>query len=149
MRHSCRRSGFTLVEVAVVMVLIGLLSAIAVPRLRVAHQRATAAHVIADFALIRSAVVQYYTAAGEFPATAPQGAQPSELQALLPEGFEFGYEGIVAYRWRTWPTTLPGSDDPAGGVEFESTDELLISLIKELYAGQVAFGSNTRVVLVI
>ena len=143
------RRGFTLVEVLLVMVMLGLLSAIAVPRLRVAHQRASAAHVIADFVTIRSAAVQYYTAEGEFPPTASQGTPPAELAEYLPSGFQFNYEGIVQYRWRQWPSSVPGNSDPIAGVEFESTDETLVRLIKELYGGQMAFGTNTRVVLVI
>jgi len=131
-----------------VMVIVGILSAIAVPKLRVAHQRAVAAHVIADFTTIRLAAFQYYATETKMPPTAPQQVAPPELEDFLPGGFNFDFEdGVVLYRWRSWPTTLPGTNDAVAGVEFESSDERLISLIKELYQGEVAFGTNTRVTL--
>ena len=144
-----KRRGFSLIELIMVMALVGILSAIAVPRLRGAALRAHAAHIIADFSTIRIAGIQYYTeTSGDLPPTEPPGVLPPDLQYLLPDGFEFSYQ-TVTYRWRRWSVTLPGGERYAAGLELDSPDEALIAEIMELYQGNVAFGTNTRITLIL
>lgn len=148
-RPSRRVTGFTLIELIMVVTLLGILSTIAVPRLRGAAVRAHAAHVIADFSTIRLAGIQYYTeTSGDLPATQAVGVVPTELEYLLPDGFEFSYANVT-YRWRRWNVSLPSGQNYAAGIELESPDETLIAEIRELYAGDIAFGSNTRITLIL
>ncbi|MGI9626814.1 MAG: type II secretion system protein [Longimicrobiales bacterium] len=143
------RRGFTLIELIMVVTLIGVLSAIAVPRLRGATTRAHAAHVVADYATIQLAAIQYYTeTSGLLPTTQAPGIVPDDIEYLLPDGFTFSYQSVT-YRWRRWPVSLPNGQNYAAGLELNSPDETLIAEILAIYGGEVAFGSANRITLII
>ena len=57
--YSSRRGGFTLVEIMIVVAIIALLAAIAVPGFLRARKRSQASRIINDLRLIDSAVDQY------------------------------------------------------------------------------------------
>src|SRR2546429_1541811 len=59
MNLSSRRTGFTLVEIMIVVAIIALLAAIAVPGFLRARKRSQASKIINDLRLIDSAVDQY------------------------------------------------------------------------------------------
>jgi len=59
MNFSSRRTGFTLVEIMIVVAIIALLAAIAVPGFLRARKRSQASRIINDLRLIDSAVDQY------------------------------------------------------------------------------------------
>ena len=76
MRHSQR--GFTLLELLVVMTIIGILAAIAVPALRDSPQRAREATLREDLFTMRSVIDQYHGDKGVFP---------PDLQTLVADGY--------------------------------------------------------------
>ena len=70
-----RRGGFTLVEIMIVVAIIALLAAIAVPGFLRARKRSQASHVINDLRLIDAAVDQYAietNKSSSFPVTTPE-----------------------------------------------------------------------------
>jgi general secretion pathway protein G len=71
MRESLRRSphGFTLIELMVVILIIGLLATIVVQNLRSATDKAKRVKAQADIAQIKSALDRYYLDAGSYPAS--------------------------------------------------------------------------------
>ncbi len=73
-----RSSGFTLLELLVVMTIIGILAAIAVPALRHSPQRAREAALREDLFTLRSVIDQYH---------GDKGSYPPELQTLVTEGY--------------------------------------------------------------
>ncbi len=73
-----RQSGFTLLELLVVMAIIGILAAIAVPALRYSPQRAREATLKEDLFSIRSVIDQYHGDKGNYPA---------DLQSLVTDGY--------------------------------------------------------------
>jgi prepilin-type N-terminal cleavage/methylation domain-containing protein len=56
---SCKRGGFTLVEIMIVVAIIALLAAIAVPGFLRARKRSQASRILNDLRMIDSAVDQY------------------------------------------------------------------------------------------
>ncbi|MEP6767936.1 MAG: prepilin-type N-terminal cleavage/methylation domain-containing protein [Acidobacteriota bacterium] len=72
------QSGFTLLELLVVMTIIGILAAIAVPALRDSPQRAREATLKEDLFTLRSVIDQYHGDKGNYPA---------DLQTLVTDGY--------------------------------------------------------------
>jgi general secretion pathway protein G len=70
--------GFTLLELLVVMTIIGILAAIAVPALRDSPQRAREAALREDLFTMRSVIDQYH---------GDKGAYPPDLQTLVTAGY--------------------------------------------------------------
>jgi general secretion pathway protein G len=66
--HSTGQTGFTLLELLVVMTIIGILAAIAVPALRDSPQRAREATLKEDLFTMRSVIDQYHGDKGSYPA---------------------------------------------------------------------------------
>jgi general secretion pathway protein G len=73
-----RERGFTLLELLVVMTIVGILAAIAVPALRDSPQRAREAALREDLYAFRSVIDQYHGDKGNYPA---------DLQTLVTDGY--------------------------------------------------------------
>lgn len=78
MRKTSSQSGFTLLELLVVMTIIGILAAIAVPALRDSPQRAREATLRGDLFTFRSVIDQYKGDKGNYPPT---------LEILIKDGY--------------------------------------------------------------
>lgn len=72
--------GFTLIELMVVVIIIGILAAVAVPRFIGAQRRARIGSAVADVTTIRLALGLYEVDHGGFPAT---GLNYADLRAAL------------------------------------------------------------------
>ncbi len=146
------RRGATMIELLVVMILIGILANIALPKFWDVRRHADAAHVIADFNAIRLATFNYYAEQNRFPGTGPWGNPPPELIPLLPGGMAFAYKG-VKYRWRRWslPGGLPGQPSRTSllGVQILAPDASTLRAIRSAYRGEQVFGHTITVTLVV
>ncbi len=81
-RAARRASGFTLLELIVVMTLIGLLVGIALPAYRDATKRAREATLREDLARMRVAIDEYHTDKGEYPPALEDLVSVGYLRAL-------------------------------------------------------------------
>jgi general secretion pathway protein G len=77
-RRASAASGFTLLELLVVMTIIGILAAIAVPALRDSPKRAREATLRADLFTFRSVIDQY---------KGDKGNYPPDLETLVKDGY--------------------------------------------------------------
>jgi len=77
-RREAGESGFTLLELLVVMTIIGILAAIAVPALRDSPRRAMEATLRADLFTFRSVIDQYKGDKGNYPV---------DLEVLVQDGY--------------------------------------------------------------
>lgn len=83
------RRGFTLIELITVMVVIGVLSAMAVLRYIDLQNDALAAKVGAEMQQIRVAAISYYADHEDFPPDGSTGVRPPEFDNLLSASVEF------------------------------------------------------------
>ena len=96
------RRGYTLVEVLMVSVVVGILAGIATPILRGAIDRAAAAKVVTDARNVTIAVRQFMETGASLPATSPWGIAPDALDPYLEDGMAFTFRD-AEYRFVTQP----------------------------------------------
>ncbi len=94
-RRPGRRSGFTLIELMVVVTIVGLLAALAQPSLQRVLLKAQAAAAIGELDVLRRAVQQYEAEFLSYPAESAEGVIPPGLAAFLPDNYSFTQDGYV------------------------------------------------------
>jgi prepilin-type N-terminal cleavage/methylation domain-containing protein len=87
MKHPHARAGFTLVEIMIVVVVIGLLAAIAIPAFQRVQERSMAARFINDFRQFDSAFQRYATENGQMPPPGAAGTIPAGMDGYLPASY--------------------------------------------------------------
>jgi prepilin-type N-terminal cleavage/methylation domain-containing protein len=87
-----RQAGFTLVELILVVVIISVLAAIAIPNYRVVVTRARAADLLGRIDVVEVAVQSYLADNNAWPADGTEGAAPAALGEYLPDDFLFNGE---------------------------------------------------------
>ena len=120
--------GFTLVEILIVIVVIGSLASLALPRLMSQTDRFRLVEAINIMTAIRKAALQYYDVQGTFPSVGPQTCngtgEDAEFQAL---GVDLSAT-CDGENIKDWSITLCGvnvlSCDPIGNCEIGLGDVL-------------------------
>lgn len=107
------QGGFTLIEMLLVAVIIGILVQVAIPNFRTMRTRARAVDMVGRINVIRTAVQNYNADTFQWPEEAATGVRPAELtQQYLDPGFVFGGDGYEL-DWEN--LTIPGGlpQDPS------------------------------------
>lgn len=96
-------NGFTLVEVMIAVVIIGLLSAIAVPSFRKIQLNANSARVINDLRVFSGNFQQYNLAHGYWPEAQPAGTLPPEMDGYINRSSFEGTNALRSYwKWEVF-----------------------------------------------
>lgn len=74
--NASRRPAFTLVELVIVVVIIGIIAAVALPRFSGMDRRNKRAAVTADLTVVRGAIDLYYAEHGRYPGYNPANGVP-------------------------------------------------------------------------
>jgi prepilin-type N-terminal cleavage/methylation domain-containing protein len=93
------RAAFTLVEIMVVVVVIGLLAAIAIPAFQRVREKSIASRYVNDFRQFDSAFQRYATENGSWPAAGALGAVPAGMNGYLPTSFTSTSPMGGNYQW--------------------------------------------------
>jgi type II secretion system protein G len=107
--HSSRARGFTLVEVMVVVVIIGLLAAMSLPTYRHITIRSKATAVENDLRAFSTAFITYNLQNGKWPGDEDPHVVPVEMASALPTNFVLKTAMGGYYKW-CFPTA-PGTSD--------------------------------------
>ncbi len=78
---------FTLVEIMIVVVIIGLLAAMAIPAFQRVRERSIASRIANDFRQFEAAFQRYNLENGGWPPTNSPGVIPVGMSGMLPESF--------------------------------------------------------------
>lgn len=101
-----RKAGFTLVEIMVVVVIIGLLAALAIPAMQRVRERSRASRYANDFRQFEASFQRFALETGGFPTTAALGGAiptgmtgylPAAYSVVAPMGGSFGWSGPSDY----------------------------------------------------
>lgn len=98
------RRGFSLAELAVAVMIVGILAGIALPNLHNALLKAEAARLVGEARTVRLATLDYLADNGAFPPGSGYGLVPRDLEPYLPENYAFTFNGV---RFGWFSITLP------------------------------------------
>ncbi|QYY37472.1 prepilin-type N-terminal cleavage/methylation domain-containing protein [Ruficoccus sp. ZRK36] len=138
-----KRPGFTLVEIMVVVIIVGLLAAIAVPNIRNARIRSQNSFIMNGFRQFKSAFTIYNMEHGTWPSDVNEGILPDEMEGYL-KSYDFEAELPVGGQW-DWEQ---GVFDIIAGISLRDanvSDEQMTIIDQALDDGDIESG-NFRVV---
>ena len=136
MRKLPADKGFTMMELMIVMTVIGILAAVAIPAYFGLVSNTRAAQAVADLQAVRAAVYLSYGDTGKWPDESQAGVAPDGLAANLPRNFSFTNQWYtIDYdNWmplHQWGTLPPGTTT-AIGVSIVCRDPKLLTRIQGL-----------------
>ena len=130
------RRGFTLIELLIVVSILGLLAAIATPKVQAARAHARAADVVGALRAVRVAATIYYDSANAWPPTAANGQIPAGLAGYLPRSGNGIFSGNGwTLRWRRLTIFSGGTTTIEGSMQVRTTDPLLCTPLGTLLGG--------------
>jgi prepilin-type N-terminal cleavage/methylation domain-containing protein len=133
--------GFSLIELFVVMLVIGIVANIALPNLVRARERARASAVVADFNTVRRAAIQYLLKGDRWPPDAGAGVEPAELAPLLERGIVWNH-GSFDYEWENWmaPDGTPTHEGTGVliGFSVRSNDPGFLEMVEQAWGSPLA-----------
>lgn len=145
------RSGFTFIELLVVIIVLGLLAALGALKYIDLKNRALTAQAAADMEAIRLAAYGAWYETGAWPTEAGPGAVPAEMVTYLPKNFTFSRPEYTL-DWENFAP--PGGGTSASwqiGVVISSTDSRMQLALTQTLGNKGPFfitGSNLTFVIV-
>jgi len=145
-----RRSGFSMLEMLIVMIIVGLLSSVAVPKYIDLKRRASTTRVVGDFNAIRVAAMSFYADSGYYPEETAAGVIPPTHLRYLPTGFSFVKPG-----WTLDYESWDAGQSPLGGtsavvaISVIPDDPILAIQTERMLGGIPAFREGNVVTFVI
>jgi len=136
------RRGFTIIELLVVLSIMSILAAFAMPRYHRYRQDAIAAQAVGDFKVVQSAAYTYNGETDRWPATSGIGVTPTDMVEFLPGGFSFD-RGEYRMRWISFSGSFPtGSLDLLVLVYYPDSPELGAKIAHQLRKGYRVLGTG-------
>ena len=110
-----KHKGFTLIELMIVVAIIGILAAVAIPQYQNYLARTQVAEALALIAPVKQSVAEYYSTNGEMP---PTGSNIKDITGLEATDFEGSY--VAGLEWASIAPGMGMGADAAIFVSFKS-----------------------------
>lgn len=95
-----KRAGYTVLEIAIVVTIIGILAVIVIPASRRAVLRSRDVHFMNNLRLLTGDTLQLYSFRnGDYPLESPVGVEPAGLANLLPRRFVWAEATAIGGNW--------------------------------------------------
>ncbi len=137
------RAAFTLVEIMIVVVIIGVLAALAVPAFQRVQQAAQTTRAISDFRVFAQAFETFATQNGDWPPNAGTGVVPVGMSGDFKVSIWQGAASIGG-RWN-WDRNLGSVAAGVSIVNFTATDAQLAAIDAKLDDGDLSTGHFQKV----
>ena len=135
------RQGFTLVELLVVILLLGILARLAIPAYQSVTLRARAAAALSEIKTVQLAAYSYNIDTGQWPPDVSRGVTPPELDPYLNDPEAFVGDGYLL-DWDNWilPDGSPLHPETGIllGISLVTADERLGQALVDLVGGGAA-----------
>jgi prepilin-type N-terminal cleavage/methylation domain-containing protein len=138
LRHTSLR-GFTLVEIMVVVVIIGLLAALAIPAFQRNQRSSQNARAINDFRIFVQAFEVYNTQNGSWPADSSGGVVPPGMSGDFKEDAWTMQKNSLGGRWN-WDQGRAWATAAVSVTNFTVVDEQLLEMDRKLDDGDLNTG---------
>ncbi|GAB5414767.1 MAG: pilin [Congregibacter sp.] len=112
-KQFARQQGFTLIELMIVIAIVGILAAIALPAYQDYTVRARMAEPMARLAEAKTTVSEFYSATGQLPTAAQAGINTVGTAIIQSIVFETGANQVIL-RAMVLQSVLPGATAAAG-----------------------------------
>ncbi|MEP6687716.1 MAG: type II secretion system protein [Gemmatimonadales bacterium] len=136
---SRRREGFTIIELLMVMIVIGILAGLALLKYVDLRHRARASQVVADLESVRLAAYGSWYEHNVWPSDAMAGQVPTDLVAYLPQNFSF----VKPEYTLDWENFVPPGGGPSGGMQLgvviTAADPRLQKTLEQTLANRLPF----------
>lgn len=131
-------AGFTLVEIMVVVVLIGLLATLAIPAFQKVQRASKTARIVNDFRVFSQAFEVYNSQNGGWPANASPGVVPAGMNGDFRVNV-WQSQTVIGGNWN-WDNNVSGNAAAISISNFTADDALLMAIDAKLDDGDLSTG---------